>query len=68
MLMLMLWCYYELAWIWFKWMRMWLGHDYCDYTCVNDINSAYMVDEVMWKCVACNESMFVAETMLPAAS
>jgi hypothetical protein len=50
----MLWfCYKvnELAWIWFKWMRMWLRHDCCDYTCVNDINSAYMVDEVMRKCV-----------------
>jgi hypothetical protein len=32
-------------------MRMWLRHDCCDYTCVNDINSAYMVDEVMRKCV-----------------
>jgi hypothetical protein len=54
MLMLMLWFYYEineLAWIWFKWMRMRLCHDCCDYTYVNDINSAYMVDEVMWKCV-----------------
>jgi len=28
-------------------MRMRLRHDCCDYTYVNDINSAYMVDEVM---------------------
>jgi hypothetical protein len=51
-LMFMLWFYYEineLAWIWFKWMRMWLHHDYCDYTCFNDINYAYVVNEVMWK-------------------
>ena len=32
-------------------MKMLLQHDCCDYTCVNDINFAYVVDEVMWKCV-----------------
>jgi hypothetical protein len=26
---------------------MWLHHDYCDYTCFNDINYAYVVNEVM---------------------
>jgi hypothetical protein len=32
-------------------MRMWLRYNFCDYTCVNCINSAYVVDEVMWKYV-----------------
>jgi hypothetical protein len=32
-------------------MRIWLQHDCCDYTCVNDINYAYVVDEVTQKCV-----------------
>ena len=32
-------------------MRIWLQHDCCYYTCVNDINYAYVVDEVMQTCV-----------------